>query len=121
MPIPRTRTMGMQDVVLSTRIASATAVETLRMVSPIAGCLERVLFVRGGTHSATESIVVTVDGVALAAFVLVITGAARDVDVLELPSPGTVEIPAGGVIKIVNTGSPTQATPIGIFAIVRRQ
>lgn len=120
MPLPRVRTMGMQDVVLSQQIASATTAETLRLVSPIDGRVERVLFCRGGVHSSTEVVAITVaSGMAIAA-TLVTGGAARDVDDFTLFPAVDTQIRAGAEIKIVNTGTPTQTTPIGISVVVKR-
>ena len=61
MPIPRVRSMHMGDIALSVLIPSVTTATTLRVVSPVAGWLERIIAVREGVHSATEVITVTKD------------------------------------------------------------
>ena len=123
MPLPRTKTMGMQDLVLSGVFPSATADgASLIWVSPIDGWVERVLCVRGGTHSAPEIYGITIG----ANSQLVVTGAnggaAGDVDQFELGANGSdSSVAAGGLINIVISGDPAGATPIGVFLVVRRR
>lgn len=120
MPIPRTRTLQNHDLVLSTRFASATTAETVRVVSPVAGFVERILFVRGGSHDSTEAITATIHGTAQSAFTLATGGAALTVDAQEIPYGSNNEIAAGGVVKLVSTGSPAETTNIGAFVVIRR-
>ncbi len=120
MPLPRTRTIGMQDVVLSQQIASATAAETLRLVSPIDGRVERVLFCRGGVHSSTEVVNVTVGPNTAIPATLATGGAVRDVDDFTLFPAADTYVRAGEEMKIVNTGTPTETTLIGISVVVKR-
>ena len=117
MPLPRTRTIDNQDVVLSNRFASAATAETLRLVSPIAGFVERIHFVRGGAHDATEVVTTTIRGTANAV-TLVTGGAVRDVDTQELGQAQAIG--AGEAVAIVSTGSPAETTIIGVFVVIRR-
>lgn len=120
MSLPRTRTMEMQDVVLSQTIASATDVETLFLVSPIDGRVERVLFCRGGVHSSTEVVTLTIGSNSDIAVTLANGGAVRDVDDFTLTPVADTDIRRGEEIKIVNTGTPTETTLIGISVVVKR-
>lgn len=120
MPIPRTRTMAMHDFVLRSQLASATTAETVRVVSPVAGFVERVFAIRAGAHSSTEALTLTVNGNGQV-ITLATAGGAGDVDEFELGRNGDVQVPAGGVISILSTGTPTQTTPVALVFVVRGQ
>ncbi len=118
MPLPRTKTLGMQDVTLSATIDSITTAQTIWLVSPISGYVERVLAVRGGAHDSTEVITLTIGANAAQTVTMVTGGAALDVDAFELS--GQPEIAAGESIKLVSTGSPVETTKVGLLVVIKR-
>lgn len=120
MALPRTKTLGIQDLVMARVFPSATAVDAVRMVCPIAGYIERVLFVRGGVHSATEDMLLIMPG-GNTTFTLATGGALRDTDIFECSKSPEFLVDAAGLIHMQSTGSPSQTTPIGVFFVIKRQ
>lgn len=120
MPLARTKTVGMEDIVLSAVVASATTAELLRVVCPIDGMLQRVLLVRGGAHTAGETVIISINGLVATAVVLPSGGAIRTCDTIELTQNSLARVNAGGVISFQTTGTPPETTSIGVFFVVQR-
>lgn len=119
MPLPRTRTMGMQDILLSIRIPSIADATTRRLVTPISGYIERVIAVRGSAIDAPEPLfIAALEGIN--AVIMPTGGAAGDVDTFELGEITTSVVAAGELIVVFNTGDPIETTPLNVYLVIRR-
>lgn len=121
MPLPRTRTFGMQDVVLSVEFASATVAATGFVVSPIHGYVERILVVRASAHSAPQQWSFTIGDNPAKARNGANGGAERDVDSFEFPEGSANGIAAGGAVAVFHNGVPAETTKLAVFVVIRRK
>lgn len=120
MALTRTRTMGMQDTVVSVNIPSITAVSVRRHVSPINGHITRVIAVRGSALSTPEGLTLTtVAGTTV--LTMPTGGAAGDVDTFELGRVKANRVGVEEVVSIFNDGDPAETTQLNIYLVISRE
>jgi len=108
----------MQDVHLSSRIPDIGTASTHWVVCPIAGFMERLSIVRGGSLSDDETVSVTVGAGATIVILMAAGGSAGGVT--EREYTGRNEIAAGDTIKVENAGASSDTEPATVAIVIRR-
>jgi hypothetical protein len=120
MPLPRTRTSGSQDAVLSHQIDNVSLNTERRVMCPINGWVDRIYIARGGAQTPAVTWEFTVGDGTLFTQTAAAGGAAGDVDEFQF---GADEHPiaAGQPIFFENQAG-TAGTDAGhIFFVIRRR